>query len=85
MQYFLDGMANRITTLTLDTLNEMFSQLLWSLTRAELFFRPVRCQCGRDVPTEKGNRNNRADQNNDEERSGKEEIGIYIESEDQFK
>src|ERR1700757_1997253 len=34
---------------------------------------------------EKGNRNNRTGQNNDEERSGKEEIGIHIESEGQFK
>jgi hypothetical protein len=50
VQYFLDGMPNRLVTLTLDTLNEMYSQLLWSLTRAELFFRPVRCECGRDVP-----------------------------------
>jgi hypothetical protein len=50
VQFFLDGMSNRIATLTLDTLNEMYSQLLWSLTRAELFFRPVRCECGRDVP-----------------------------------
>ena len=51
VQYFLDGMPNRLVTLTLDTLNEMYSQLLWSLTRAELFFRPVRCvECGHDVP-----------------------------------
>lgn len=50
VQYFLDGMATRLATLTVDTLNEMYSQLLWSLTRAELFFRPVRCECGRDVP-----------------------------------
>ena len=51
VQFFLDGMANRTATLTLDTLNEMYSQLLWSLTRAEFFFRPVRCaNCGQDVP-----------------------------------
>jgi len=50
VQFFLDAAPNRITTLTMDTLNEMYSQLLWSLTRAQLFFRPVRCECGRDVP-----------------------------------
>src|SRR5271167_373020 len=42
-----------------------------------------------DVPgrenRKKGNGNNRAGQNNDEERSGKEEIGIHIESEGQSK
>jgi hypothetical protein len=51
VQYFLDPGANRIATLTIDTLNEMYSQVLWSLTRAELFFRPVRCpSCGDEVP-----------------------------------
>jgi hypothetical protein len=50
VQFFLDGMPHRIATLTMDTLNEMYSQLLWSLTRAQFFFRPVRCECGRDVP-----------------------------------
>jgi hypothetical protein len=51
VQYFLDGKPNRLVTLTLDTLNEMYSQLLWSLTRAELFFRPIRCpECGQEVP-----------------------------------
>lgn len=50
VQYFLDAREQRIATLTMESLNEMYSQLLWSLTRAELFFRPVRCECGRDVP-----------------------------------
>jgi hypothetical protein len=49
VQYFLDGQATRIATLTTESLNAMYSQLLWSLTRAELFFRSVRCECGRDV------------------------------------
>jgi hypothetical protein len=42
-----------------------------------------------DVPgtgrASKGNRSDRASKDNDEERSGKEEIGIHIESEGQFK
>lgn len=50
VQYFLDSRAARIATLTQDSLNELFSALLWSLTRAELFFRPVTCECGREVP-----------------------------------
>jgi len=50
VQYFLEGISQRIATLTESSLNEMYSQLLWSLTRAELFFRPIRCDCGRDVP-----------------------------------
>lgn len=52
VQYFLEDRETRIATLTEASLNEMFSQLLWSLTRVEFFFRPVRCQCGRDVPTD---------------------------------
>jgi hypothetical protein len=50
VQFFLDARAVRIATLTLDSLNELFSALMWSLTRAELFFRPVACECGREVP-----------------------------------
>src|SRR6266850_148385 len=51
VQYFLDARESRIATLTIDTLNEMYSQVLWSLTRAELFFRPVRCpSCDHQVP-----------------------------------
>jgi hypothetical protein len=50
VQYFFDAKQNRIATLLPEALNEMYSQLLWSLTRADLFFRPIRCeQCGRDV------------------------------------
>ena len=51
VQHFIDAMGSRIATLTQDTLNEMYSQLLWSLTRAELFFRPVQCpNCRNEVP-----------------------------------
>jgi len=50
VQFFLESRATRIATLTGDSLNELFSALLWSLTRAELFFRPVTCECGREVP-----------------------------------
>jgi hypothetical protein len=51
VQFFLDAMGSRIVTLTEDTLNEMYSQLLWSLTRAQLFFRPVECpHCHGNVP-----------------------------------
>lgn len=49
-QFFLDSQETRIVTLKEDSLNELFSALLWSLTRAELFFRPVTCECGREVP-----------------------------------
>jgi hypothetical protein len=50
VQYFLEGQGARIATLTEASLNEMFSQLMWSLTRAQLFFRPIHCECGRQVP-----------------------------------
>ncbi|HXC34215.1 MAG TPA: hypothetical protein VNZ56_17190 [Verrucomicrobiae bacterium] len=50
IQYFMDARAERSATLTPESLNAMYSHLLWSLTRAELFFRPVRCECGREVP-----------------------------------
>jgi hypothetical protein len=50
VQFFLDSRPTRIATLTQDSLNELFSALMWSLTRAELFFRPITCECGREVP-----------------------------------
>jgi hypothetical protein len=52
VQYFREGQGARIATLTEASLNEMFSHLLWSLTRAEFFFRPIQCECGRTVPVD---------------------------------
>jgi hypothetical protein len=49
VQFFRAAQPERIVTLTMETLNELYSHLLWSLTRAELFFRPVVCECGRPV------------------------------------
>ncbi len=48
--FFQQAQGSRLATLTKESLNEMYSHLLWSLTRAELFFRPIHCECGREVP-----------------------------------
>jgi integrase len=50
----------------------------------EEYFLPMLDRCSGTGEAEKGNRSNRTNQNNDEERSGKEEIAIHIESESQF-
>jgi hypothetical protein len=50
VEFFLQARANRLVTLMPESLNEMYSYLLRSLTRAELFFRPIQCECGRQVP-----------------------------------
>jgi hypothetical protein len=47
--FFMEARATRIVTLTMEALNELFTQLVWVFTRAELLFRPIRCECGRDV------------------------------------
>jgi hypothetical protein len=52
VEFFQQSQGSRLATLTMESLNEMYSHLLWSLTRAELFFRPIRCECGRDVPVD---------------------------------
>lgn len=49
-QFFRETKDRRLATLTMDSLNELFTQLIWVFTRAEMLFRPVRCECGRDVP-----------------------------------
>ena len=51
-QFFRESAATRIATLTLDSLNELLTQLVWLFTRAELLFRPIRCECGREVRTD---------------------------------
>ena len=48
-QFFREAKPNRIVTLTMDELNELFTQLVWVFTRAELLFRPIQCECGREV------------------------------------
>lgn len=49
VEFFLQSKEARLAALTPESLNEMYSHLLWSLTRAELFFRPIQCECGRQV------------------------------------
>jgi len=51
MQFFVDSRAERIATLTEQSLGDLFTTMMWSLTRAELFFRPVTCpRCAEQVP-----------------------------------
>jgi hypothetical protein len=50
VEFFTREKDARIATLTMEELNNMYSHLLWSLTRAQLFFQPVRCDCGKQVP-----------------------------------
>lgn len=49
VQYFREAMPNRIATLSEPSSLELWSQLMWCLTRAEFFFRPIVCECGRRV------------------------------------
>jgi hypothetical protein len=48
-EFFRASQAERLATLTMDSLNELLTQLVWVFTRAEVLFRPIRCECGRDV------------------------------------
>lgn len=48
--FFLDTKSTRIATLTMESLNSLYSRLMWFFTRAEYFFRPIACpECGRSV------------------------------------
>jgi hypothetical protein len=48
--FFLDSKEKRVATLTGDTLNTLFSRLMWFFTRAEYFFQPIQCgNCGHSV------------------------------------
>jgi hypothetical protein len=50
MQFFTAEKINRIATLMPDSLNGLYSRLMWFFTRAELFYRPVRCgSCGTEI------------------------------------
>lgn len=49
VQFFRETKALRVATLTNESFNELMSQLIWVFSRAEILFRPIRCECGRDV------------------------------------
>ena len=49
MGYFTKAKDQRVATLTEESLNLLFSRLMWFFTRAEYFFQPVRCSCGLEV------------------------------------
>jgi hypothetical protein len=49
--FFVESKRARLATLTEDSLNVLFSRLMWFFTRAEYFFRPIICNnCGSQVP-----------------------------------
>jgi hypothetical protein len=50
IQFFMDAKSARLASLMPEALNELYSNLLWSLTRYELFFHPIKCECGKEVP-----------------------------------
>jgi hypothetical protein len=50
IKFFLDARGSRLASLMPESLNDLYSNLLWSLTRNELFFHPVQCECGLLVP-----------------------------------
>jgi hypothetical protein len=53
IRFFVDNKDTRIATLTGESLNMLFSRLMWFFTRAEYFFRPITCQhCGQQVPVD---------------------------------
>jgi len=49
MGYFTGARGKRLAALTEESLNLLFSRLMWFFTRAEYFFQPVRCSCGLEV------------------------------------
>jgi len=50
ISFFRDAKASRVATLTEESLNLLFSRLMWFFTRAEYFFRPIACgHCGEPV------------------------------------
>ena len=49
IKFFQDARGSRLATLMPESLNDLYSNLLWSLTRNEIFFRPIECECGRTV------------------------------------
>lgn len=51
IEFFTQSANDRIATLTPDAKNDMYHQLMWFLTRKELFFHPIACpNCGGEVP-----------------------------------
>lgn len=51
-EFFRTAIADRIVTLEKDPWNELMTQVVWIFTRAEFLFRPIRCECGREVQTD---------------------------------
>lgn len=50
ISFFLDSKSKRIASLSEESLNLLFSRLMWFFTRAEYFFRPIRClNCGEEL------------------------------------
>lgn len=49
VDFFRQAKAQRLATLTRESYNELITQLVWVFSRAELLFRPIRCECGREV------------------------------------
>lgn len=50
MSFFTATASARLVTLTEDSLNLLFSRLMWFFTRAEYFFQPLKCgNCGQMV------------------------------------
>jgi len=51
VEFFRNSRSSRLATLSEETLNLLFSRLMWFFTRAEYFFRPISCvNCGERVP-----------------------------------
>jgi len=53
ISYFIDSKDRRVATLSENSLNQLFSRLMWFFTRAEYFFQPIQCKaCGVWVPVD---------------------------------
>ena len=51
INFFIETKTARIATLSVESLNDLFSRLMWFFTRAEYFFRPIECPiCKQNVP-----------------------------------
>jgi hypothetical protein len=53
IRFFIDNKGARIATLAEESLNLLFSRLMWFFTRAEYFFQTIQCGgCGKPVPVD---------------------------------
>lgn len=53
IRFFIDNKAARVAALSEDSLNLLFSRLMWFFTRAEYFFQTIHCSaCGKPVPVD---------------------------------